>query len=132
MHLTMSRLGRRAALDAVCVATLVAAVVTPDLSSAASPPPSSAGLDLRPVVAGSGYLALGDSVSFGFREADTAPPPDYHRAATFVGYPEDVGAALGLRVTNAACPGETSASLIRADARSNGCEHLAVEKAIKK
>ena len=74
------------------------------------------------MTAGSSYLAIGDSVAFGYREATTSPPPNYARAASFVGYPEDVGAALGLKVANAACPGETSASLINAKAPSNGCE----------
>ena len=60
----------------------------------------------------SDYLALGDSVTFGYREAANLPTPDYSDAASFVGYPEDVGAALGLDVANAACPGETSTSLV--------------------
>lgn len=75
-----------------------------------------------PVGVGADYLALGDSVSFGYREPANLPTPDYHDAATFVGYPEDVAADLGLHVANAACPGETSASLIDATAPSNGCE----------
>ncbi len=123
MHLTTARLARRAALGAVCAATLVAAVVVPSLAASAKAP--SRALHLRPVVAGSGYLALGDSVTFGYRESDTTPPPDYNAAAGFVGYPQYVGAAVGLHVTNPACSGETSGSLIDAAARSNGCEHTA-------
>lgn len=69
------------------------------------------------------YLALGDSVSFGYREPTTSPPPDYSNASSFVGYPEDVAAALGLHVANAACPGETSLSLIAKNVPSNGCEN---------
>jgi lysophospholipase L1-like esterase len=69
------------------------------------------------------YLALGDSVTFGYREASTVPPPNYTDAASFVGYPEDIGTALGWRVANAACPGETSASLIVEGVQSNGCEN---------
>lgn len=69
------------------------------------------------------YLALGDSVTFGYREPTTSPPPNYSDASSFVGYPEDVSAALGLQVANAACPGETSASLIEANVQSNGCEN---------
>ncbi len=75
-----------------------------------------------PVVAGSGYLALGDSVTFGYRESDTYPSPDYSEASTFVGYPEYVANALGLNVTNASCPGETSSSFIETTATNNGCE----------
>lgn len=67
------------------------------------------------------YLALGDSVSFGLRESNTLPPPVYTDHASFIGFPEDVGASLGLRVANAACPGETSRQLLRTTASSLGC-----------
>jgi lysophospholipase L1-like esterase len=75
-----------------------------------------------PVTRGSTYLALGDSVPFGFQEASVVPAPDYAHARNFTGYPELVGQALHLHVANAACPGETSASLVNASAPSNGCE----------
>lgn len=77
---------------------------------------------MAPVAPGSDYLALGDSVAFGYRESDTTPAPNYGDPAQFVGYPEDVAAALDLHVVNLACPGETSASLINPSAPSNGCE----------
>ena len=76
-----------------------------------------------PVAKGSGYLALGDSVTFGFLEATTVPPPNYKNAASFAAYPAMVGKQLRLRVANAACPGETSSSFINASAQSNGCEN---------
>jgi lysophospholipase L1-like esterase len=84
--------------------------------------PQGSGLRSVPA-AGRDYLALGDSVTFGFREATTSPPPNYTDASTFVGYPEDVGAALGIHVVNAACSGETSLSLIAPNVQSNGCEN---------
>lgn len=68
------------------------------------------------------YLALGDSIAFGFREQANTPTPDYTDASNFEGYPELVGKQLGLKVVNAACPGETSSSLINKNAQSNGCE----------
>jgi lysophospholipase L1-like esterase len=71
-----------------------------------------------------GYLALGDSVTFGYRESNTTPPPNYLDAASFVAYPKDVGLALGLKVANAACPGETSLSLTTKGVQSNGCENV--------
>jgi lysophospholipase L1-like esterase len=77
----------------------------------------------RPVVAGSNYLALGDSIAFGYRESSNMPTPDYSNATNFVGYPEDVAAAMGLKLTNAACPGETTSSMINKNAASNGCEN---------
>lgn len=76
-----------------------------------------------PVTPGADYLALGDSVTFGYREPTTTPKPDYADPATFVAYPEDVAARLGLHVANAACPGETSASLVTAGAANLGCEN---------
>jgi lysophospholipase L1-like esterase len=74
------------------------------------------------VTRGSWYLALGDSVTFGYQEPFVVPTPDYPRAASFRGYPEHLGTELHLRVANAACPGETSASLISGRPPSLGCE----------
>lgn len=76
-----------------------------------------------PVTRGSGYVALGDSVTFGYQEPQVFPAPDYGDARTFLGYPEQLGAELHLKVTNLACPGETSASLINTGAPSLGCEN---------
>ena len=76
-----------------------------------------------PVAPGTRYLALGDSVTFGYMEGTVVPAPNYHNAATFFGYPEIAGAALHLKVANAACSGETSSSLINPKAQSNGCEN---------
>jgi lysophospholipase L1-like esterase len=75
------------------------------------------------VTPGSRYLALGDSVTFGYEEAAVVPAPNYHDAASFLGYPELLGAELHLNVANAACSGETSSSLVDASAQSNGCEN---------
>lgn len=69
------------------------------------------------------YLALGDSVPFGYQPAAATPAPTYQIARSFVGYPELVGQALDERVSNAACPGETTASMVTAGAQSNGCEN---------
>jgi lysophospholipase L1-like esterase len=79
----------------------------------------------KPVVAGSRYLALGDSVTFGYRESNAIPTTrnNYNKPKTFVGYPEDIAKNLGLKVANLACPGETSASLINPKKPSNGCEN---------
>src|SRR5262249_19878432 len=69
------------------------------------------------------YLALGDSVAFGFVPPEAVPAPNYRSAHSFVGYPEDVAQALRIRVWNASCPGETTASMLEAGAQSNGCEN---------
>ncbi len=76
-----------------------------------------------PLTPGSRYLALGDSVTFGYEEAGVVPAPNYKNAASFFGYPEQFGSQLHVNVANAACPGETSSSLINAHAQSNGCEN---------
>jgi lysophospholipase L1-like esterase len=69
---------------------------------------------------GGTYLALGDSVPFGFRGGLAG---EYQDAATFVGYPQLVGQDLGLDVINATCPGETTASFLDVTAQSNGCQN---------
>ncbi len=65
------------------------------------------------------YLALGDSVSFGFRGGQA--PEVYADPDNFVGYPDLVAEDLGLRLLNASCPGETTDSFIDPEAQSNGC-----------
>ena len=70
-----------------------------------------------------GYLALGDSVAFGFTPPQTTPPADYLDAPNFAGYPEVLAARRGLHLTNASCPGETTDSMIDENAQSNGCEN---------
>ncbi len=66
------------------------------------------------------YLALGDSIAFGF-----TPWLDYTQANTdageFVGYPEVTAGDAALALTNVACPGETSGSFIDATQPDNGC-----------
>jgi lysophospholipase L1-like esterase len=75
------------------------------------------------ITKGSGYLALGDSVTFGYEEAQVVPAPNYADASSFIAYPQLLGKELHLAVANAACPGETSSSLVDATAQSNGCEN---------
>jgi len=63
------------------------------------------------------YLALGDSIAFGFN-----PNVAYVAPFTqFVGYPEATASARSIAVANAACPGETSGSFLDATAPDNGC-----------
>jgi len=67
------------------------------------------------------YLALGDSVAFGYVPPQAVPAPNYRSAHSFVGYPEDVAQALRVRVWNASCPGETTASMLTPGAPSDRC-----------
>lgn len=67
------------------------------------------------------YLALGDSVAFGYSPLIAAGGPSVPPSA-FVGYPDTVAATLDLPVVNASCPGETTAGLIdRTAARDYKC-----------
>lgn len=68
------------------------------------------------------YLALGDSVAFGYRPAAVTTLEGYLNPANFTGYPEDLAKSLRLKLVNASCPGETTSSMINPAAPSNGCE----------
>jgi lysophospholipase L1-like esterase len=102
---------------AACTTGLLVALLT---SASAAPLAARSG---APVTSGSQYLALGDSVTFGTEEPQVVPAPNYHDPASFLGYPEQLGAELHLRAENAACPGETAASMINSAAQSLGCEN---------
>jgi lysophospholipase L1-like esterase len=63
------------------------------------------------------YLALGDSLSFGYSPLLEDPwIPEQ-----FVGYPEIIEQNTGLTTTNLSCPGQTAQALISLDAFDNGC-----------
>lgn len=98
---------------AICLAVMLPVALAPAGAAAAA----------QPVHAGVEYLALGDSVAFGYRPPEVTPPQDYFDASNFAGYPEDVASAIPLVLTNASCPGETTASMITPGAQSNGCEN---------
>jgi lysophospholipase L1-like esterase len=93
------------------VAVAVASVVTAGPASAV------------PIAEHGWYLALGDSVAFGYRPPQVTPPADYLDAANFAGYPEALASVYRLKLRNLACPGETTASFLRVRAPSNGCEN---------
>jgi len=67
---------------------------------------------------GHSYLALGDSVTFGFI---TQAGFEYGNPENFVGFPEYGGDVLRLQTVNASCPGETTASFLSATGVDNGC-----------
>jgi lysophospholipase L1-like esterase len=64
------------------------------------------------------YLALGDSVSFGFIANAGF---EYVNPENFVGFPDYLGPALNFGANNAACPGETSGSFLSFNAPDDGC-----------
>ena len=69
------------------------------------------------------YLALGDSVPFGYIGGQ--PFAFYNDITHFTGYPEIVARHEHLRLLNASCPGETTDSFIDVAAISNGCTNRA-------
>lgn len=64
------------------------------------------------------YLALGDSVGFGFI---TQAGFEYGNADNFVGFPDYVAPALGFSEANASCPGEATTGFISSTGADNGC-----------
>ena len=66
------------------------------------------------------YLALGDSVAFGFIAGDGFA---YTKAANFVSYADYVGRALDLQTVNPSCPGEASGGfqIAAPGGNDNGC-----------
>ena len=107
-----------------CAVSLLAVTAGSALAKKHKPQPKGPTITTRtPVTSGSTYLALGDSVTFGFQEQQVVPAPNYADASSFLGYPELFGSELHVKIVNAACPGETSSSLIDATAPSNGCEN---------
>jgi lysophospholipase L1-like esterase len=111
-----SRMRRIAVLLGLAACVVTTASCT---SSAGSAPSSGAAASNSESDSGT-YLALGDSVPFGFigNAESLYPDPD-----NFVGDPEMLADDLRVRVLNASCPGETTASFIDDDAQSNGCEN---------
>lgn len=67
--------------------------------------------------AGAEYLGLGDSIPYGF-------DPNIQGATTekqFVGYPTDLGAALGNIAVNASCPADSAAGFVSMQGADLGC-----------
>jgi lysophospholipase L1-like esterase len=101
------RLWRVALVLNVAVACALAGTVATTVSAAAHDDE-----DDRP------YLALGDSVSFGFIAQAGF---EYVNADNFVGYPAYTAPALRLNPVEASCPGETTGSFLASRADDNGC-----------
>ena len=112
MSMSVGQRARQLVLVLLGVVALVGGT-TPALAATAGPSSDTARHDRT-------YLALGDSVPFGYigNRPDLYPNPD-----NLVGWPNFVADELDLRLRNASCPGETTDSFIDATAQSNGCEN---------
>ena len=96
---------------AIRVRTAAIAVVMAGAATLASAaPPAAAG--------NNSFLALGDSVVFGYIEQAGYA---YVNPNNFIGYPDYVGGELRLDTADAACPGETTSSFISSTGADNGC-----------
>jgi hypothetical protein len=102
LHTRMRRLIVAVALLAMLATTLLAGPTVHSALAASNRPQA--------------YLALGNSVAFGFN-----PLLDKSNAHNFIGYPTPVAAALKENLTNASCPGETSSHFISLAGSDNGC-----------
>lgn len=102
LHTRMRWLIVAVALVATLATTLLAGPALRSTLAASNPPPP--------------YLALGDSVAFGY--SPLVDPSDPHN---FSGYPTPAARALKESLTNAACPGETSSHFIDLTGSDNGC-----------
>jgi len=65
---------------------------------------------------GHNYLALGDSVPFGF-----SPLLNPNDASNFIGYPEIVAQGLDIKDVNATCPGEATGGFLSLTGTDNVC-----------
>jgi GDSL-like Lipase/Acylhydrolase family len=68
---------------------------------------------------GKHYLALGDSIPFGYNPSIPLTTPDL--LSFYHGYPQFVSESAPLDLANASCPGETSSSFLDVAAPDNGC-----------
>ncbi len=115
MGFRVNRVRRLIGIGLAGTAMVAAVSLTSALPASAAP--------LNKPAAKATYLALGDSVAFGYVPPQAVPAPNYFDPSSFVGYPEDVAQALHIPVSNASCPGETTASFFVRGAQSNGCEN---------
>lgn len=105
-HLDPARSRRSPLLSRTLSVTLALALLLSGGIALATPGPAQAA-GVRNSHAMMDYLAIGDSVAFGYN-----PLVDPHNPRNFIGYPTPVANALDLRLTNAACPGVTSSYLV--------------------
>jgi lysophospholipase L1-like esterase len=87
----------------LCVVALLGALAAPSAVAASN----------RPIE----YLALGDSLAFGWRPFVQNPTDP----TNYVSYADTVAMAMRDRLANASCPGETSGHFIDLDGSDHGC-----------
>lgn len=109
----MSRLNMRWLIAGVAIMAVVA-ILTTALVAVPGLHAAPANQTDRP----QNYLALGDSVAFGF-----SPLVDPRNPDNFIGYPNTVAAAVKEDLTNASCSGEASGGFISLTGTDNVCRN---------
>jgi lysophospholipase L1-like esterase len=109
----------RCSLLALLTTAALVACTSGDEGSSASSSSAAGSSSVAP--AGATYLALGDSVPFGYIGND---PDGYEDEGAFVGYPQLVADDENLDLVSTTCPGETTASFLDEEALSNGCTNV--------
>jgi hypothetical protein len=105
---------------AISVPVVLVALAGCSTQVSSGEPSATEGQDLS---SGKPYLALGDSVPFGYNPVDAVNDPTNIKA--FVGYPEVLpiaGRFAPNPIANASCEGETTGSFINVAAPDNGCQ----------
>jgi lysophospholipase L1-like esterase len=102
------RAPRFVALATAVAGALITTLVAVPAADAAPAAPDWAGLRAQPAY----YLSLGDSLAFGYSDANYAKFQSDGDPADFHGYTEDLSAAWGVPAVNLSCPGETTTSMI--------------------
>src|SRR5215470_4766173 len=98
----------------VALATLACCLATAVTTTVAVSPAAASDHHHR---RGGDYLALGDSVPFGF--SPLVPPGS--DPSEYVGYPEIAAPRLHLALTNLSCPGQASGGFLSLAGADNGC-----------
>lgn len=102
------RAPRFAALAIAVAGALITTQVAAPAADAAPAAPGTAGPNAQPAY----YLSLGDSLAFGYSDANYTKFQSDGDPADFHGYTEDLSAAWGVPAVNLSCPGESTTSMI--------------------
>ncbi len=109
----MTRIFRRTGIAVISAVVCVTVGIVP--ASAATPASGGVGA-VGATGRAAAYLALGDSVPFGYNPLFPAGP-----VSEYVGYPELAAPRLHLPLTNLSCPGQASGGFVALGGADNGC-----------
>lgn len=102
------------------IATL-ALLASASLALSSAPVRASSSPETSPADSRGVYLALGDSIAFGYRPPEVTPPAAYGDPRNFTSYANYTAKATGLQLVNASCPGETTRTMMSLTAPDFRC-----------